>query len=416
MIKIIGDIMLDRWIMGTADRMSPEAPIPILLEQNQKVSPGGAANLALNVSAIYNDVQLYGAVGKDTDGYGLVNLLKNSNVFLSIAEDAPITTTKIRLVEQRGQHILRWDREKQYTKDSCLSQLLFSLTEKSMVLVSDYAKGVIKSHTVKSILEKTQWVLVDPKQSADYYDGAFLVKPNMKEYESWNGAFDSDSAVKFAHSHNWQWLVITDGAKGIHIVSKEGVYSHVKEPVREVADVTGAGDTVLAVIAYGIKQGMTVPRACELACYAAARNVEKFGVALVTKEDLNKGVVWTNGVFDILHTGHLELLKFARNQGKKLIVGINDDASVRRLKGEGRPVNDINIRKRQLEMLPWVDEVIIFSEDTPQTAIEEHKPDIIVKGGDYTVATTVGNELAQVIIFPTVEGFSTTKIIDRLQS
>ena len=121
-------------------------------------------------------------------------------------------------------------------------------------------------------------------------------------------------------------------------------------------------------------------------------------------------------MFDILHTGHLELLKFARNQGKKLIVGINDDASVRRLKGEGRPVNDINIRKRQLEMLPWVDEVIIFSENTPQTAIEEHKPDIIVKGGDYTVATTVGNELAQVIIFPTVEGFSTTKIIDRLQS
>jgi D-beta-D-heptose 7-phosphate kinase / D-beta-D-heptose 1-phosphate adenosyltransferase len=357
-----------------------------------------------------------GQWAKIHDGYSLVNLLKNSNVFLSIAEDAPITTTKIRLVEQRGQHILRWDREKQYTKDSCLSQLLFSLTEKSMVLISDYAKGVIKSHTVKNILEKTQWVLVDPKQSADYYDGAFLVKPNMKEYESWNGAFDVDSAVKFAQTHSWTWLIITDGAKGIHIISKEGAYSHVKEPVREVADVTGAGDTVLAVIAYGIKQGMTVPRACELACYAAARNVEKFGVVPVTKEDLNKGTVWTNGVFDILHTGHLELLKFARNQGKKLIVGINDDASVRRLKGEGRPVNDYATRKRQLEMLPWVDEVVIFTEDTPQRAIEEHKPDIIVKGGDYTVNTTVGNELAQVIIFPTVEGFSTTKIIDRLQS
>ena len=126
--------------------------------------------------------------------------------------------------------------------------------------------------------------------------------------------------------------------------------------------------------------------------------------------------MWTNGVFDILHTGHLELLKFARNQGKKLIVGINDDASVRRLKGEGRPVNDYVTRKRQLEMLPWVDEVVVFTEDTPQRIIEEIKPDIIVKGGDYTVATTVGNELAQVIIFPTVEGFSTTKIIDRLQS
>lgn len=416
MIKIIGDLMLDRWIMGTADRMSPEAPIPILLEQSQKISPGGAANLAVNVAAIHNDVQLYGAVGKDVDGYSLVNLLKNSNVFLSIAEDATITTTKIRLVEHRGQHILRWDREKPYTKDSCVAQLLFSLKEDSMVLVSDYAKGVIKPHTVKSILEKTQWVLVDPKQSADYYDGAFLVKPNMKEYESWNGAFDVDAAVKFTLAHNWQWLVITDGAKGIHVVSKQGSYSHVKEPVREVADVTGAGDTVLAVIAHGIKQGMTVPRACELACYAAARNVEKFGVVPVTKEDLNKGVVWTNGVFDILHTGHLELLKFARNQGKKLIVGINDDASVRRLKGEGRPVNNINIRKRQLEMLPWVDQVVIFSEDTPQMIIEQCKPDIIVKGGDYTVDTTVGNELAQVVIFPTVDGFSTSNIINKLQS
>ena len=416
MIKILGDIMLDRWIIGTADRMSPEAPIPILLEQSQKISPGGAANLAVNLSTIYDDVQLFGAVGKDTDGYSLTNILKNTNVFLSIAEDAAITTTKIRLVEQRGQHILRWDKEKTYTKDSCLSQLLFSLTDKSMVLVSDYAKGVIKPHTVKHILEKTQWVLVDPKQSADYYHGAFLVKPNMKEYEQWNGQFDKDSAVKFAQTHNWQWLVITDGAKGIHTVSKEGFYSHVQEPVREVADVTGAGDTVLAVIAYGIKQGMTVPRACELACYAAARNVEKFGVVSVSKEDLNKGVVWTNGVFDILHTGHLELLKFARNQGKKLIVGINDDASVSRLKGEGRPINDIIVRKRQLEMLPWVDEVVIFAEDTPQTIIEQIKPDIIVKGGDYTVSTTVGNELAQVIIFPTVEGFSTTNIIDKLQS
>lgn len=408
--------MLDRWIIGTADRMSPEAPIPILLEKKQKVSPGGAANLAVNIASIYKNVQLYGAVGKDTEGYNLINILKNTNVFLSIAEDAETTTTKIRLVEQRGQHILRWDKEKTYTKDSCLSQLLFSLTDKSMVLVSDYAKGVVKSHTVKNILEKTQWVLVDPKQNADYYNGAFLVKPNMKEYEQWNGKFDKDSAVLFTQAHNWQWLVITDGANGIHIVSKEGFYLHVQEPVREVADVTGAGDTVLAVIAYGIKQGMTVPRASELACYAAARNVEKFGVVPVCKEDLNKGVVWTNGVFDILHTGHLELLKFARNQGKKLIVGINDDASVRRLKGDSRPINDVNVRKHQLEMLPWVDKVVIFAEDTPQNIIEQINPDIIVKGGDYTVATTVGNELAQVVIFPTVAGFSTTNIIDKLQS
>jgi D-beta-D-heptose 7-phosphate kinase/D-beta-D-heptose 1-phosphate adenosyltransferase len=237
----------------------------------------------------------------------------------------------------------------------------------------------------------------------------------MKEYIEWFGHFNYDTARKKLKEYGWTWLVVTDGAEGVHVINQKENW-HIKEDVREVADVTGAGDTFLAVLVYGYAtKNMSIPESCQLACYASARNVEKRGVHPVTFDDLNRGVVWTNGVFDILHPGHLELLKYAKNLGKKLIVGINDDESVRRLKGNGRPVNNFATRKQQLEMLPWVDEVVVFGEDTPQQILEIIRPDIIVKGGDYTTETTVGNELAEVKIFPIVKGHSTTEIIGRIK-
>ena len=171
----------------------------------------------------------------------------------------------------------------------------------------------------------------------------------------------------------------------------------------------------MAIIAHGINQGKSVPDSCALACYGASRVVEKRGVTVVTKDDLNRGVVWTNGVFDILHTGHLKLLRHAATLGKKLIVGINSDNSVKRLKGKTRPINDVNERKAQLETLPWVDQVVVFEEDTPLNKIKEYQPDIIVKGGDYSFETVIGNNLAEVKIFPTVQGVSTTKTIGKIQ-
>ena len=416
MVKVYGDIMLDSWIIGKASRISPEAPVPILKEIERKNSIGGAANLALNLSNIINNVSLFGAVGMDDEGFDVLKILETTNnIDCSIQSDAEITTTKTRLVGQHGQHIMRWDREKKY-KGKAQARFLESANEEDIVCLSDYNKGTIGAHLVEKLNNKKCKVLVDPKQGPEVYKGAFLVKPNMKEYRAWFGKFKKEVALVKLKEYGWKYLVVTDGANGIHVLSDELYYQHYKEPAREVADVTGAGDTVLAVIAYGIERGMDVFAACKLACYAGARSVEHRGVYAIQTEDLKRQVVWTNGVFDILHEGHFRLLRHARSKGRKLIVGINSDASTKRLKGEDRPINNQLQRKMNLELLPWIDEVVIFDEDTPINCIERFQPDLIIKGGDYTIETVVGHELAEVEIFPTVEGYSTTKTIERMKA
>lgn len=407
--------MLDRWIFGSADRVSPEAPIPVLLEESQSFSVGGAGNLALNISSINGDVELYGSVGQDKEGFKLLELISQTNVNCNASSENVTTTTKTRLVGQGGQHILRWDREEQYKGISPQERLVSGLQENDIVCVSDYNKGVIRKDTIEKILQVTDKVLVDPKQTPDFYKGAYIVKPNMKEYESWFGKYTKEKAILKMREYNWKNLVVTDGANGIHVIDEDNKYHHFKEEVHEVADVTGAGDTVLAVIAYGIERNMSVADSCKLACYAAARTVEKRGVVTITVDDLKPTTVWTNGVFDILHEGHFKLLKFAKSKGKKLVVGINSDASTKRLKGETRPINNQLQRKMNLELLPWVDEVVIFDEDTPIDVIKQFNPDLIIKGGDYTIETVVGHEDYPVEIFPTVEGSSTTKIIESIK-
>jgi len=413
MIKVYGDIMLDRWILGNTNRISPEAPVPVLLEEAQQYSIGGAGNLALNIKSINGNVALYGSIGQDDDGYKLLEMIGNTKIEANIASDHAVTTTKTRLVGQGGQHIMRWDREETYIGTSSLHRLLDSLTADDIVCVSDYAKGTVREQTVEKLLKRKCKVLVDPKQHPSYYTNAYLVKPNMKEYVEWFGEFDIRDAQQNLQTYGWEWLVVTDGANGMHIINAQESW-HCKEEVREVADVTGAGDTVLAIIAYGIEQGRDVVESCKLACYGAARIVEKRGVAVVTKNDLSTGIVWTNGVFDILHIGHLKLLRHAHTLGKRLVVGINSDASVKRLKGETRPINDEQTRKAALLELGFIDEVIIFDEDTPLETLQNVLPNIIVKGGDYTVDTVVGNHLADVVIFPTIAGASTTKLIDKM--
>ena len=407
--------MLDSWIIGKASRISPEAPVPILKEIERKNSIGGAANLALNLSNIVDNVSLFGAVGMDDEGFDVLKILETTNnIDCSIQSDSEITTTKTRLVGQHGQHIMRWDREKKY-KGKAQARFLESANEEDIVCLSDYNKGTIGAHLVEKLNNKKCKVLVDPKQGPEVYKGAFLVKPNMKEYRAWFGKFKKEVALVKLKEYGWKYLVVTDGANGIHVLSDELYYQHYKEPAREVADVTGAGDTVLAVIAYGIERGMDVFAACKLACYAGARSVEHRGVYAIQTEDLKRQVVWTNGVFDILHEGHFRLLRHARSKGRKLIVGINSDASTKRLKGEDRPINNQLQRKMNLELLPWIDEVVIFDEDTPINCIERFQPDLIIKGGDYTIETVVGHELAEVEIFPTVKDQSTTRIIEKMK-
>lgn len=414
MIRVYGDIMLDRWIYGTANRISPEAPVPVLLETSQKYSIGGAGNLALNIQSINGTVALYGSVGNDNDGAKLLELISDTTLTSKIVLDHSTTTTKTRFVDKSSHHIMRWDNETVYTGVDALHQLLDDLVQGDIVCVSDYNKGTVRNKTVEKILKRKCKVLVDPKQDPSFYKGAYLVKPNMKEYTQWFGKFTYDDARMHMKTYEWDWLVVTDGANGIHVISWDD-QKHFQEPVKEVADVTGAGDTVLAVIAQGVEHGMDMYEACKLACFGAARIVEKSGVAVITKKELNRGTVFTNGVFDILHVGHLKLLNYAKSIGNKLIVGINSDSSVKRLKGDLRPINDQDTRKESLLQLGFIDDVIIFDEDTPLEVITKLEPDIIVKGGDYVPDTVVGNHLAEVHIFPTVDGYSTTRIIESMK-
>ena len=413
MIRVFGDIMLDRWIVGEANRMSPEAPVPVLLEQEQKYSIGGAGNLAVNIKSLGSEVELTTVTGQDKEGYKLQELLLETGLQCSLAGDVNVTTTKTRLVSKGGQHIVRWDREEQYIGEDAFDR--FKVHKDDIICISDYNKGTVRRDTIGNLLDKGTKILVDPKQDANFYHGAYLVKPNMQEYEEWFGKWDKTTALRQMQRLDWTWLVVTDGANGMHVLNILDEYKHFKEEVKEVADVTGAGDTVMAVIAYGIDKGMDVFDSCKLSCYAAARIVEKRGVAIIQQDDLERNIVWTNGVFDILHTGHLKLLRHAHTLGKRLVVGINSDSSVKRLKGETRPINDEQTRKAALLELGFIDEVIIFDEDTPLQTLVNIVPDIIVKGGDYTVDTVVGNELAEVVIFPTIEGASTTKIIDEIR-
>lgn len=413
MIHVIGDIMLDRWIYGKINRISPEAPVPILLQNLERFNIGGAGNVALNIANINGKVNLYGSIAKDDDGLKVLELLKNTNVNNMILLDNSKTTTKNRLVGQNGQQICRWDNEEKYELDSPLTKLISNVKKNDVVVVSDYAKGVIKKNTVSSIKVK---VIVDPKQDVTFYKGAYLVKPNMQEYEQWFGKFSIDKAFTQLKKYNWNWFVVTDGINGIHVINKDKEYKLFKQKSEKIFDVTGAGDTVTAVIAHGISLKMNVFDACSLACYAASKAVERQGTTVISPKDLKGEIlVWTNGVFDVLHKGHLELLKFAKKQGNKLIVGINSDSSVKRLKGKDRPVNNQKERMSQLIALPWVDKVVIFNEDNPLNKIKEFNPDFIVKGGDYNVDTVVGNEVAKVIIFPLIAGFSSSKIISRIK-
>ncbi len=415
MIKIYGDIMLDRWVYGSCNRVSPEAPILVMKEDEYTYSIGGAGNLATNLASINDNVELYSCVASDKEGNKLQELLGKTKINCFVENDADMTTTKTRFVGQGGQQVMRWDRERYYTQDTIIDTLIENINSNDIVCISDYAKGTVKANTVSQLFRKAK-VLVDPKQHDYFYDGAYLVKPNMKEYVEWFGEFDEIDATNIMRKHNWQWLVVTDGANGMHVLCEDTRYKHFKEPTNQIVDVTGAGDTVLAVIAHCLHEGQDVFQACETACYAAARAVERQGTTVITPKDLKRKVtVWTNGVFDVLHKGHFELLKYASKQGDKLIVGINNDASVKRLKGETRPINDVNERKAQLETLPWVDQVVVFEEDTPLNKIKLYKPDIIVKGGDYTIDTVVGNELAEVLIFPTINGVSTSKTIGKIQ-
>jgi len=374
-VLVLGDVIIDKYIYGTSERLSPEAPVPIVKYQKEVWTIGGAGLVYENLKSLSIDVTLF-------------------------KTEQP-SSIKTRVICD-GHYVTRIDDDKHADSAAVLDAVQATdFTKYDYVILSDYNKGVLDESL--DIIEHLNAfgckVIVDPKEHANHYKGAWLVKPNNSEF------------TKFGFI-SWQGNIITTNAGGNVVASIEDEVYNVPVEDVEVSDVTGAGDCFLAAFVYGLTKQYTYKHCLELAIKGSREAVTHVGTHTLAVHDLEERIVFTNGCFDILHTGHFELLAEAKSLGGKLIVGINSDESVRRFKGPKRPINNVDKRRKQLELLPWVDEVVVFDEDTPYRLIKEVVPHVIVKGGDYTVEQVVGHDLAEVHLVPTVEGYSTTEIIE----
>jgi D-beta-D-heptose 7-phosphate kinase/D-beta-D-heptose 1-phosphate adenosyltransferase len=378
-VLILGDIIIDKYIYGTSTRLSPEAPVPVVSQERIEETLGGAGLVYENLKSLGVDVALFDY-------------------------DQP-KSIKTRVMCD-GHYVTRIDND--YLADGY--EVLEEIQDKivfdryDFVILSDYNKGVLDfaEQIVQLANEAGCRVIVDPKRSAEHYKGAWLVKPNYKEF----GDFGFT---------NWHGNIITTNASENVVASIDGeVYSVPVEKV-EVSDVTGAGDCFLAAFIYALTKGYDYKHCIELAVRGSTQSVKHVGTYILQQRDLENITVFTNGCFDILHRGHIEMLRSSKKLGNHLVVGLNTDKSIKRLKGNSRPINNESDRKVMLESLDFVDEVILFDEDTPIELIKRIKPNIITKGGDYTTETVVGNEFANVVIIPTTEDYSTTNTIKRIQ-
>lgn len=466
-VLVIGDLMLDEYVWGDVERVSPEAPVQVLEWVSHHDGLGGAANVAQNLRALGCEVWIAGIVGADEKGPRLKSLLRDIDVHTDdVFEDAlRPTTTKLRIMAH-AQQIVRIDREtRQRVSDELQERLVERIGTRvgdvDGVVCSDYAKGVLTREVLAATRRAAQQlgkpILADPK-GGDYtrYLGYDFVTPNRRELESATQmpARDEDEIVragsKILGETRGAGLLVTRGPDGMTLLRPERDPLHIAASAREVYDVTGAGDTVLSVFAMALFGGAEAEVAAELANLAAGIGVGKVGATAVTYDEivralegaplfdghaiLSRGelskavshargqgrrIVFTNGCFDILHVGHIKLLQRARALGDLLIVGINDDASVRALKGEKRPLIGDSERAHVLAALDCVDYVCVFSEDTPMALLEVVRPDVLVKGGDYAMHEVVGRSFVEgyggrVELVPIVEGFSTTDLVRRI--
>ena len=468
-LLVVGDVMLDKYIWGEVGRISPEAPVPVVRATHQSEQPGGAANVAMNLARLGAQVTVAGFTGGDDDERLLAGNLRANGIEPGFVISAGFPTiTKLRILGGR-QQMLRLDSERQGVRAAddymrLIQIVLEQLPGVDAVVLSDYAKGVLSTEVCQQVIAAARRqgipVLVDPK-SADFgrYRGATTICPNLGELavaarqSSGHDALDLKSLLAEAEdmvtSFDVEFLTATLSEKGIALV-RPGNCFIAPAMARQVFDVSGAGDTVIAVLALCLASGLKPETAVQLANLAAGIVVGKVGTVPVEKHELlaaltpdialhaedkvvtrselvsrvavwkgnGERVVFTNGCFDLLHIGHITVLEQARRFGDRLIVAINSDESVRRLKGPSRPIVGERERSRVLAALAAVDAVVVFCEPNPLELIVSARPDVIVKGGDYDVDTVVGSTEVlswggQVKIVPTVEGFSTTRLIDR---
>lgn len=481
-VLVVGDLIHDRFVWGDVNRVSPEAPVQVLNWEREVDAAGGAANVALNLSSLGCRVRIIGAVGQDLAGEYLIETLKNNNVDVSGVITIPgrPTSQKVRVVA-RSQHVLRIDREEatQFKSEDELRLAEFVKRQArgvSGIICSDYEKGVCCG-PVLAVLAKLStryrrskknknrpFLLVDPKgKNLSRYQQADILTPNLKEVveATWEmkgvptGEAGIDSRARYLIKQvGAQALLVTRGPEGMNLYEKrKSAIRKVHIPVaqtHEVYDVTGAGDTVTGVMGMAAFGGLPLAEAAKLSNVAAGIVVGMVGTAVVEPEALNRAmdgglflsglkvlsrsalkirmeearerrekVVFTNGCFDLLHVGHLHLLQRARAFGDLLVVGINDDESIRKLKGSGRPLITQDHRAEILASLRFVDHVTIFSEPTPLRVLRTVRPDVLVKGGDYSLKQVIGKDLVEknggrVELVPLLPGFSTSSLIDAI--
>ncbi len=458
-VLVVGDIILDQYIYGETSRISPEAPVPVVRVKSMEERPGGAANVAINISSLGVNTQLLGITGKDEAARKLEALLGEKGVACHFIHQGGFPTiTKQRVLSQH-QQLLRLDYEEESStpeSDSLIEQYLQLLESIDVVVLSDYAKGSLtKVKTlIKHANDKNVTVLVDPK-SSDFgcYSNANILTPNLKELEVVVGDCKTNEiliskAEELRKNLKLDAILVTRGEKGMTLIRDKHKALHLKAQTHEVYDVTGAGDTVIASLAAAIASDYELEQATFLANTAAGLVVEKLGAATISADELNsantskyrsqvlidhnsalevvnrakrKGeqIVMTNGCFDILHAGHINYLLKARTLGDRLIVAINDDDSVKRLKGSSRPINALKNRMTVLNALACVDWVVAFSEDTPEKLISIVEPDFLVKGGDYTEGQIAGaagvkKSGGEVVVLPFEDGCSTSSMLDKI--
>ena len=458
-ILVIGDVMLDRFIDGSVSRISPEAPVPVLEKSRETQMPGGAANVAGNLASLGCNVRLVSVTGDDAQGRSVAALLGANMAidFHQVIDRNRPTTTKTRF-RADGQQVLRFDEETTDAVDAATGKQLLdtfvaALDEADLVILSDYAKGAVPPSLIAEVISHARnagkTVVVDPKL-ADFgaYAGASLLTPNLAELRR-TGIVAGDTleqiaaaASRLAAAHDMEAILVTLSARGMLLAGADGSWHHAPAQAREVFDVSGAGDTVIAMMAAALAGGIDRAAAMSLANIAASVVVAKSGTAIATPgeiidqagaatppldwphwaatcqtwRDTGQSIGFANGCFDLLHPGHMFLLQEAAAQCDRLVVGLNSDASVRRLKGDGRPAQPAERRAAAMIQLPFIDGVAIFDEDTPLELVTALQPDFIFKGGDYLPEDVVGADIVkarggEVRIVPTLGSHSSTSLI-----
>jgi D-beta-D-heptose 7-phosphate kinase/D-beta-D-heptose 1-phosphate adenosyltransferase len=459
MIAVIGDFMIDHYLWGKSSRVSPEAPVPVVEILKEEDRLGGGGNVVNNLLALGANVLVSSVLGKNSER--VLSLLREKSIETCgmFIDNSRETIIKSRVVAS-NQQVIRYDKETNSTiseefEEKILNYLQKHIDKIDLILLSDYEKGVLSKYLTQKIIKLSnrhnKKLIIDPKKDFTKYNNAWMIKPNKKELSLAVGMdIDNEEDLKKAgwklkKDLNLDYLLVTLSEEGMALFADK--YIKIPTIAREVYDVTGAGDTVLATLGYYLSKSDNLKEAMHFANVAAAVVVSKLGSATVTIEEINKlekqfdngvdykivdlkkieyiakdlksqnkKIVFTNGCFDILHLGHVKYLQKAKALGDKLIIGVNSNNSVKRLKGDNRPVNDEYDRAYLLGSLEVVDYVVIFDEDTPYNLIKTIEPDILVKGADYKDKVVVGSDIAkEVRLIDFVDGRSTTSIIEKMR-